>query len=115
MTPPFFAKNQEYKRAKKKTEDQNLIFRLYSVAVYLIPSCRQEDTVTVQVAVKLPLVVVTVIVAVPAAFAVTAPSADTSATLRLSQLQDTVLSAAFSGATVAVSLAVPPTVSESVF
>ena len=60
-------------------------------------------TVTVQVAVLPPSVVVTVIVAVPAFFAETTPSEDTVATVVLLDVQLTVLSEAFDGFTVAVS------------
>ena len=64
-------------------------------------------TVTVQVAVLLPSLVVTVIVVVPAATAVTVPSL-TIATFASLADQLTVLSVALEGVTVAVSLAVPP-------
>ena len=73
-------------------------------------------TVTVQVAVlssltsSVPLVAVTVIVAVPTATAVTTPS-ETVATLSLSLNHVTVLSVASSGLTVAASFSVSPTVS----
>lgn len=57
-----------------------------------------------------PSVVVTVIVAVPAAFAVTTPEEDTVATEVLLEDQVTDLSVAFDGVTVAVKLCVSPTV-----
>ena len=61
-------------------------------------------TVTVQVAVLPPSVVVTVIVAVPAFFAVTTPEVETAATVVLLDDQVTDLSDAFDGFTVAVSV-----------
>ena len=66
-------------------------------------------TVTAQVAFLLPSAVVTVIVAVPAAFAVTTPF-DTVATLVFDEVQETFLFVALPGATVAVRVSVPPTV-----
>ena len=57
-----------------------------------------------------PLVAVTVMVAVPAATAVTRPALLTVATEVLLLVHVTVLSVALSGATVAVSVSVPPTV-----
>ena len=65
-------------------------------------------TVTVQVAVLL-FTVVAVIVAVPSATAVTLPLEETVATEVLFDFHVTVLSVAFEGATVAVSVDVPPT------
>ena len=70
-------------------------------------------TVTVQVAVLPPSVVVTVIVAVPAFFAVTTPSEDTVATVVLFDDQVTDLLEAFDGFTVAVSAWVSPSVKVS--
>ena len=55
-----------------------------------------------------PLFVVTVIVALPAAFAVTTPEVDTVATLVLFDDQVTDLSVALDGVTVAVSVRVVP-------
>lgn len=69
-------------------------------------------TVTTQVAVLPPSVVVTVMFAVPAATAVIMPSA-TVAMFSSSLDQVTLLSVAVSGLTVAVSVAVSPTVSVS--
>ena len=56
-----------------------------------------------------PSAVVTVIVAVPAAFAVITPF-ETLATLVFDEVQETFLFVAFVGATVAVRVSVPPTV-----
>ena len=70
-------------------------------------------TVTEQVAVLPPSVVVTVIVAVPAFFAVTTPEVETAATVVLFDDQLTVLSEAFVGLTVAVSAWVSPSVKVS--
>ena len=67
-------------------------------------------TVTVQVAFLLPSFVVTVIEAVPAAFAVTTPEDETVATVVLSDDQVTDLSVAFEGVTVAVNGYVSPSV-----
>ena len=67
-------------------------------------------TVTVQVAVFPPSLVFTVILAVPAAFAVTTPEEDTVATDVLSDDQVTDLSVAFEGVTVAVNVCVSPAV-----
>ena len=66
-------------------------------------------TVTAQVAVLPPSLVVTVILAVPAATAVTLPPS-TVATLELSDVHITLLSAASVGATVAVRVNSSPTV-----
>ena len=57
-----------------------------------------------------PSVVITVIVAVPAAFAVTTPLEDTVATVVLLEDHVTDLSVAFVGNTVAVKVSVSPTV-----
>lgn len=67
-------------------------------------------TVIMQVAVLFPSIVFTVIVAVPAATAVTLPLSSTVATLVLSEFQDTSLLAALEGETIAdsVSLSPPP-------
>jgi hypothetical protein len=65
------------------------------------------DTVTVQVAVRLPSSVVAVIVAVPVDTAVTTPLF-TVATLVLLLVHDTFWLVALLGATVAVSDSVPP-------
>ena len=70
------------------------------------------STVTVHVAVLPPSTVVTVMVAVPFAFAVTTPFA-TVATAVLLLLHVTALFAALSGATVATSVAVSPAASSS--
>ena len=65
-------------------------------------------TVTTQVSVNDPSVVVTVMVAVPSATAVTTPP--TTVATEVSSLdQDTLLSVAFEGDTVAVNVAVPST------
>ena len=71
-------------------------------------------TVTAQVAVTpLPSLAVAVMLAVPAATAVTSPvKASTDATAALSLLQVTVWSVASSGVTVAVSVSVEPTLVE---
>ena len=71
------------------------------------------STVTKQVAVFPPSFVVTVIVAVPAAFAITAPLEDTVATVVLLDFHVTVLSVAFDGVIVAVKVCVSPTVIDS--
>ena len=60
-----------------------------------------ESTVTVQVAVLPPSFVVTVMMAVPADFAVISPFSSTDATSGLSLLHSTLLSVASSGDTVA--------------
>ena len=65
-------------------------------------------TVTEQVFVLLPSVVVTVIVAVPAATADTCPLLLTVATAVLELVQETLLSVAFAGKTVAVRSVLPP-------
>ena len=65
-------------------------------------------TVTAQVAVLPPSLVVTVIVAVPAFTPVTTPSEETVATPVLDEVQATVLSVAVDGLTVAVRVAVLP-------
>ncbi|MPM66853.1 hypothetical protein SDC9_113765 [bioreactor metagenome] len=65
-------------------------------------------TVTAQVAVFPPSVVVTVMVAVPGATAVTRPFASTVATLSLSLRHVTAFSVAPAGATVAISVFVSP-------
>ena len=70
-------------------------------------------TVTAQVAFFPPSFVVTVIVAVPAAFAVRTPEEDTVATDVLLEDQVTDLSVAFEGVTAAVNVWVSPTVIES--
>ncbi|GHU98379.1 hypothetical protein FACS1894211_02030 [Clostridia bacterium] len=70
---------------------------------------RWSGTVTVQVAVLLPSVVVTVIVAVPAETAVTVPF-DTIATELFEDVQDIALFVALLGATVAVKVKSPPVV-----
>ena len=72
-------------------------------------------TVTTQVAVLLPSAVVTVMVAVPAARAVTTPELLTVATVVLLELQVTFLFVAVLGLTVAVKLSVPPTVNAALF
>lgn len=65
-------------------------------------------TVTVQEAVLFPSAVLTVIVAVPADFAVTTPLDETVATLVFDELHVTFLLVAFEGDTVAVSVSVEP-------
>ena len=67
-------------------------------------------TVTAHVAVLLPSVVFTVIVALPADFAITTPEEDTSATDGAFDDQVTDLSVAFDGDTVAVNVWVSPSV-----
>ena len=71
-------------------------------------------TVTVQVAVLLPSTVVTVIVAVPSAMAVTTPDAETVATAVLLLDHVTALFVAVLGATTAISVPVLPSSIESV-
>ena len=70
------------------------------------------ETVTEHVAFLAPSFVVTVIVAVPAAFAVTTPEEETVATEDLFDDQVTDLSVALDGVTVAVSVCLSPTVKE---
>ena len=79
--------------------------RLVEVLLRLTP-VTGTVTVTAQVAVLLPSAVVTVIVAVPDATAVTFPEVETVATLVLLLLQVTFLFVALLGATVAVSVSV---------
>ena len=67
-------------------------------------------TFTEQVAFLAPSVVVTVIVAEPAFFVTTTPASDTVATSMLLEVHITDLSVAFAGATVAVKVAVSPSV-----
>ena len=67
-------------------------------------------TVTLQVAVLPPSLVVTVMVASPSAFALTLPLSSTVATASLSDAQLTLLSVASSGFTVAVRVASSPTI-----
>ena len=71
-------------------------------------------TVTAQVAVLAPSVVVTVMVAVPAATAFTLPLASTVATAALLDDHETLLLAASAGRTVATSWALASMASESV-
>ena len=71
-------------------------------------------TVTAQVAVLFPSLVVTVIVAVPSLTAVTSPSALTVATDSSDEDQLTTLSVALSGLTVAVRVVFPPSTRERV-
>ena len=71
-------------------------------------------TVTVTVAVKLPSAVLTVIIAVPSATAVTTPDDDTVATAGLPVDHVTPLFVAFAGETVTDSVAVLPCSIESV-
>lgn len=94
------------------------------VAVSVWPTCAVPSiltavmvsvTVTVHLAVFAPSPVSTVISAVPAALAVTVPSAVTSATLFLLLSHVTVLFVALSGCTVATSFSVPPFASVVVF
>ena len=92
-----------------------------AVRVYVDPSVKVKDdlskdtpvtgttTVTAQVAVFAPSLVITVIVADPAAFAVTRPEEDTVATEVLLDDQVTDLSVALDGETVAVRVLVLPT------
>jgi hypothetical protein len=96
-----------------------------AVSVSVFPSVKVKDvlfrltpvtetafslTVTEQVAFLPPSLVVTVIVAVPAALAVTKPAEDTVATVVLLEDQVTDLSVALEGVTVADSVWVSPTV-----
>ena len=85
--------------------DNEVLFRLTPVTETVA-----ADTVTVHFAVLAPSVVVTVIVEVPAAFAVTTPEEDTVATEVLLDDHVTDLSVAFDGNTVAVKVSVSPTV-----
>ena len=77
-----------------------------SVVLFRLTPVTGTVTVTAQVAVLLPSVVVTVIVAVPAAPAVTFPAVETVATLVLLLLQVTFLFVALLGEIVAVSVSV---------
>ena len=86
--------------------------RLVLSSVTPVTAITFADTVTEQVAVLSPAFAV--IVALPAFTAVTLPPASTVATAVLLLLQLTVLLAALSGFTVAVSVALSPSVSESV-
>jgi hypothetical protein len=70
-------------------------------------------TVTEQVAVLLPSVVITVTVALPADIPITSPVDDTEATAELLLLHNTTLFAASDGETVAVKVSMPPTAIES--
>jgi hypothetical protein len=72
-----------------------------------------SSTVTAQTAVLLPSVEVAVMLAVPEAAAVTTPLVSTVATALLLLLHFTVLSVAFSGVTVTVSVKLSPTGSVS--
>jgi len=72
-------------------------------------------TVTLQIAVLAPSVVVTVMLAEPAETAVTLPLASTVETEVLEDVQVTALLVAFVGLTVAVKVSVPPTVREVAF
>jgi len=80
------------------------------LAVTLFKVTLMRFTVTLQAAVLPPSAVVTVIVAVPAATAVTTPLVDTAAVAVLLLLHVTFLFAALEGATVAVRVSVLPTV-----
>ena len=77
-----------------------------SVVLFRLTPVTGTVTVTAQVAVLLPSAVVTVIVAVPAAPAVTFPAVETVATLVLLLLQVTFLFVALLGEIVAVSVSV---------
>ena len=85
--------------------DMDVLLRLTPVTETLA-----AVTVTVQVAVLPPSLVLTVIVAVPAAFAVTTPEEETVATDALLEDQVTDLSVAFEGVIVADKVCVSPTV-----
>ena len=85
--------------------DRDVLFRLTPVTGTI-----GADTVTEHVAFFPPSFVVTVIVADPAAFAVTTPELETVATDVLLEDQVTDLSVALAGDTVAVSIWVSPTV-----
>ena len=85
--------------------DIEVLFRLTPVTETVL-----AFTVTVHVAVFPPSLVFTVIVAVPAAFAVTTPEEDTVATEVLLEVQVTDLSVAFEGVIVAVNVWVSPSV-----
>jgi hypothetical protein len=74
-----------------------------------------EYTVTAQVAVKDPFVVVTTIFAVPAPVAVTMPEESTVARFMLEVDQITAVFVAFAGWTVAVSCRVDPMAKKAVF
>jgi hypothetical protein len=88
--------------------DNDVLFRLTPVTDTVV-----SVTVTKHVVVFPPSFVVTVIVAVPAALAVTKPEDETVATEVLLEDQVTDLSVAFEGVTVAVSVWVSPSVIES--
>ena len=88
--------------------ERELLFRLT-----LVTETIAAWTVTEHVAVLDPSVVVTVIVAVPAALAVTTPLEDTVATEVLLDDHVTDLSVAFDGNTVAVKVSVSPTVMDN--
>ena len=88
--------------------DRELLFRLTPVTAIVA-----AFTVTEHVAVFEPSFVVTVIVVVPTALAVTTPEDETVATEVLLEDQVTDLSVAFDGDTVAVNAWVSPTVIES--
>ena len=75
-----------------------------------VGSALSGSTVTAQSAVLAPSVVSTVIVALPAAFAVTLPFVSTVATAVLFDDHVTALLVALEGAIVAVNCCVPPTV-----
>jgi hypothetical protein len=78
----------------------------------LVTGTAAAETVTAQVAVLLPSLVLTVIVALPAAWAVTTPYVETVATEVLLDDQVTDLFVALVGLTVAVKVSLPPTDSE---
>ena len=78
----------------------------------LIPVIALFVTVTMQVSVKPPSAVITVIVAVPRAFAVTSPLALTIATAVLLDVHVINLFVAFGGVTVAVNCDVPANLSD---
>ena len=88
--------------------DSDVLFKLT-----LVTETVAAVTVTAQVAVLLPSLVLTVIVALPAAFAVTTPEVETVATDVLLEDQVTVLFVAFEGDTVAVRVCVSPTLIDS--
>ena len=84
--------------------------RLLGARVSPVAGTALEATVTLQVAVLPPSAVVTVMSEVPAFTAVTFPLASTSATPELPLFHATALLVAFSGKTIAVRLAVSPSV-----
>jgi hypothetical protein len=92
------------------SERLDLLWLTPITATVLLPPV----TVTAQAAVLLPSVVVTVIVALPAAIPITVPVDDTEAAAALLLVHNTTLLAASAGVTVAVKVSEAPTARESV-